>query len=157
MFSGAYADNLFMTKTILIIDDNADFRETVIDILVDNDFDIYEASCPKDGFDILFREPVDVILCDLNMPFTEGKAQSEYLKGNKVGINTIKELGYAFPNLPIICVTAEDSIELAKASRELGDVPLIRKPIGHKLLLEEIDKACRFQPDIFDSDFIITH
>ena len=130
-----------MTKTVLIIDDSPDFREAVIDILVDNDFDIYEASCPKDGFDILFREQVDIILCDLNMPFTEDSDKHDFVVGNKVGIHTIKELGYAFPNMPIICITAEDSFTIARVAKELGDVPLLSKPVPHKTLLSEIDKA----------------
>lgn len=152
------ADTTCMTKTVLIIDDSPDFRETVTDILVDNDFDIYEASCPKEAFDILFREKVDLILCDLNMPFTNEKDQIDYVIGSKVGVHTIKELGYAFPDMPIICITAENSFAVANAAKQLGDIPLLRKPVPYKTLLGEIDKACKlpFNQPVNESE-LITH
>ncbi len=151
-------DTYTMTQTILVIDDSPDFRETVIDILVDNGFDIYEASCPKEGFDILFREKVDLILCDLNMPFTVEEDHSEFAVGNKVGVHTIKELGFAFPDMPIICISAEDSIVLANAARELGDVPLLRKPVSYKVLLDEINKAFNMPYSTLSSEEnIVTH
>jgi two-component system nitrogen regulation response regulator NtrX len=157
MFICGSVDIKNMTKTVLIIDDSPDFREAVIDILIDNDFDIYEASCPKDGFEILFREKVDLILCDLNMPFSEDNDKNEFVIGNKVGILTIKELGFAFPDMPIICITAEDSFALAKAAKELGDIPLLSKPVPCKTLLMEIDKAINMPFNQSHYAELITH
>ena len=130
-----------MTKTVLIIDDNPDFREAVIDILLDQEFDIYEAECPKAAFDILFNEVPDIILCDLNMPFTTEHDQKEFLSGNKVGIETIKELGWAFPDTPIICISAASPWELVEAEKELGHVKILRKPVSPKDLLTEIEQS----------------
>lgn len=137
------ADKEYMMKTVLVIDDNPDFRETVIDILFDCDFDVYEAACPQQAFEILMNEKVDVILCDLNMPFTIDENQKEFVAGNKVGSETIKELGWVFPETPIICISAEASWVLATVAKEIGDIPILRKPVSPKILVETIEKASK--------------
>lgn len=130
-----------MSKIILIIDDNNDFRESAADILSDNHFDVYEATCPKNAFEILLNDEVDLILCDLNMPFTDENAQAEFISGNKVGLETIKELGWAFPKTPIIAISAASSWELVEAAKTLGDIKIIRKPVSPRMLLQEVSKT----------------
>ena len=134
-----------MVRTVLIIDDSPDFREIVSTILVDHDFDVYEASCPADAFVVLEREKVDLIICDLHMPFTNDENASEYIRGNKVGVRTIQELGWVFPYTPIICISAATKEEVEEAAAELGDLPLLAKPIGHKELLTQIEKSFQVQ------------
>lgn len=130
-----------MVRTVLIIDDNADFRQTISDILVDQEFDIWEASCPEDAFKILTKEKVDLILCDLNMPFTNDERAKEFIRGNRVGIDTMRELGWVFPDTPIICLSAATPQEVEEAARHLGDLPVLPKPIAPKELLAHIEKS----------------
>lgn len=130
-----------MSKIILIIDDNNDFRESAAEILADSGFEVYEANCPKNAFDILLTDEVDLVLCDLNMPFTDENSQQEFVSGNKVGLETIKELGWAFPNIPIVAISAASSWELVEAGKSLGDVKILRKPISPKMLCHEVQKS----------------
>ena len=139
-----------MVRTVLIIDDNADFRQTLSDILVDHDFDIYEATCPEDAFKILNKEKVDLILCDLNMPFTNDERAKEFIRGNRVGIDTMRELGWVFPDTPIICISAATPEEAAEAAQLLGDLPVLPKPIAPKQLLAHIEKSFQisYHPEV---------
>jgi CheY-like chemotaxis protein len=130
-----------MVKTVLVIDDSDDFRQTISDILVDQDFDIFEASCPSEAFKVLKKEKVDLILCDLNMPFTNDKSSDEFIRGNRVGIDTIRELGWVFPHTPIICISAATKIEAEEAAKHLGDLPMLPKPIAPKELLAHIQRS----------------
>ncbi len=139
-----------MVRTVLIIDDNADFRQTISDILVDHEFDIYEAACPEDAFKILNKEKVDLILCDLNMPFTNDERAKEFVRGNRVGIDTMRELGWIFPAMPIICISAATPAEAAEAAKHLGDLPVLPKPIAPKKLLAHIEKSFQltYHPEV---------
>lgn len=133
-------------RTVLIIDDNCDFRETVSEMLSDAGYDVLEASCPDRAFMMLEDEKVDLILCDLHMPFTDDARQAEFLESQKVGIETIKELGWVFPQIPIIAVSAATRLELAEAERQLGDLPLIPKPFSAHVLLQRMTEAFSFSP-----------
>lgn len=115
-------------KTVLVIDDNQEFRETICSILLDADFDVYDVSCPDDAFTLLKEERVDIIICDLHMPFTTGPQQDEFETSYRVGIRTIQELAWVFPNLPIIAVTAAMPIDIPRLRAKLDGVPCLAKP-----------------------------
>lgn len=134
-----------MTKSVLIIDDSEDFRETLTEILLDYDFIVFDANCPARAFSFLENETVDLILCDLNMPFTVGEFEEDYERSNRVGIETIRELGWVFPEIPIIAISAATEFELQEASQRLGDLTVLSKPISPKALISEIASAFRYE------------
>jgi CheY-like chemotaxis protein len=128
-------------KTILLIDDCEDFRAILSEILLDNDYDIREASCPERAFQLLSSETVDLIICDLHMPLVEGERACEFEESHIVGIRTIRELAWVFPGLPIIALSAAPSSDLASYADALSPVPLAPKPISARKLLAMIESA----------------
>ncbi|MCB0310346.1 MAG: response regulator [Bdellovibrionales bacterium] len=125
-------------KSILVIDDDHDFRETICDFLLDANFDVWDADCPDQAFKILERERQDLIICDLNMPFTRGKNFFDYPYSFEVGKRTIRELGWVYPRTPIIAMSAAMPHDLDKMRKELGGITTLPKPCDLGALLEAI-------------------
>lgn len=135
-------------QTILIIDDNDDFRETLSLILLDAGYVVVDANCPEEAFSTLKNESIDAIICDLNMPFCEGPRSLDFLRSKEVGIKTILELGWVFPMKPVICVSAATRSDLEEVSKELGDVPILVKPFSSKVILQQLESS--FSEKYFD-------
>ncbi|MBU8878916.1 response regulator transcription factor [Bacillus sp. FJAT-29790] len=57
---------------ILIIDDEADMRHLVEMYLANSGFSCYEAASGQEGYQILKRTPIDLILLDIMMPDEDG-------------------------------------------------------------------------------------
>ena len=116
-------------NTILIIDDNSDFRETLRDILKKKGYRILEASDGSDGIRIFRENTVDLIITDIIMP-------------GKEGIETIIELRNEFPDIKIIAVsgggrnTPDAYLPLAK---DFGVKYTFPKPLEINKLLEAVD------------------
>jgi len=115
-------------KSILIIDDCSDYRSTISDILLDANYDVWEAESPDCAFKILKREEMDLIICDLHMPFTVDQRFAEFEFSYRVGLETIKELTWVYPYKPIIAISAAPPSELRRMSLEIGTVPALNKP-----------------------------
>ncbi len=122
-------------KSILVIDDCPEYRSIISTILLDAEYDVWEASSPDEAFAILRVENMDMIICDLHMPFTSDERFQEYEVSYRVGINTIKELSGVFPFKPIIAISAAPPSELRAMTCDLGLVPALNKPFQAEELL----------------------
>lgn len=113
---------------MLIIDDDDEFRETAAQVLLDAGFDVFEADCPDSAFPILLREGIDLVLCDLHMPFTSGADREQYTFSFETGVRTVRELHQAMPNTPIIGLSAATETDLARIAAFLDPVRALSKP-----------------------------
>jgi CheY-like chemotaxis protein len=59
-------------KKILVIEDNAEVRENLEEILELSGYEVLTAEDGKVGVDIALREAPDLILCDVMMPRLDG-------------------------------------------------------------------------------------
>lgn len=136
-----------MIRTVLVIDDNENFRSFLVDILLDEGFDVRDVSCPDEAFKLLMRgEEIDLILCDLDMPFAEGKKGAEYKFSPEVGVETIKELMWVYRWKPVIAMSAlpQDRIQLYQ--KQIGAIPLLSKPFPHTDLFRLIESSLQQGP-----------
>lgn len=121
-----------MIRTVLVIDDNEQFRSFLVSILLDEGFDVRDVSCPDEAFKLLLRgEEIDVILCDLDMPFAEGDKSTEYKFSPEVGVETIKELMWVYRWKPVIAMTALPHDQLQVYKKQLNTIPLLSKPFSY--------------------------
>jgi CheY-like chemotaxis protein len=132
-------------KSVLIIDDSDEFRSTLSFILLDHDYDVWEATCPDEAYKLLKEEQFDLILCDVHMPFTFNEHFHEYPYSFEVGIKTIQELGWVFPDKPIIAMSAAAPSDLERIKKELGDLPLLSKPFPPQELLAVVEESLGLQ------------
>ncbi|NRB42911.1 MAG: response regulator, partial [Pseudomonadales bacterium] len=61
-----------MSKTILVVDDEPDFRASVRDILCLEGYEVIEAENGKKGLPIVEKEDLDLVITDILMPESEG-------------------------------------------------------------------------------------
>ena len=116
-------------RTVLVVDDQADFCEAMEMLLATLGF---RTKCASDGVEalaILEREPASVILTDLNMPRMDGVELIRRLKSGSV------------TPPPIVAVTGQANVAtetMSKAAARLGAKAVLLKPfsreqIGHTL------------------------
>ncbi|MBK1441736.1 sigma-54-dependent Fis family transcriptional regulator [Parapedobacter sp. ISTM3] len=116
-----------MTK-ILIIDDERAIRSTLREILEYEDYKVIDTDNGIDGLDIIKREDVDLVLCDIKMSKMDGmEVLTEAL--------TIK------PDLPFIMISGHGTIETAVEASKKGAYDFISKPPDLNRLLITVRNA----------------
>jgi len=114
---------------ILVIDDDLRIREIFRDALADAGHEVVMASNGRDGVQLYHREPVDLVILDLFMPYQEG-------------IASIRELRDANPRLPIIAVSgggqAGRAIGFLELARRLGAQRAFEKPVDLATLVQTV-------------------
>jgi len=126
-------------RTVLVLDDNEDFRQTISAILSEEDFDVIEAACPDDAYKILQTEKCDLIISDIHLPFTLGDDFHLYPYSCEVGVKTIHELRTVFPDLPVIAISAAGDIE--KLREALKGFSVLSKPTSPSELLAVVERT----------------
>lgn len=127
-------------ESALVVDDSQDWRETVSAILSDNGYHTEVASNPYEAFEILKNDSFDLLICDLHMPFRTDGEFFDYPYSYEVGVRTIKELEWVFPQMKIIAISATVPWELSKIMAEIAHIPAIPKPFSRRDLLEVIGR-----------------
>jgi len=127
-------------KTVLIIDDNNDYRETLRSILEDHGLEVIESDCPDIAYRLLKNmNPPDLIVCDLYMPFTTGPDREEYKTSCEVGLKTLQELAWVYPQVPVMALTGLGESDLGKLKRYLDPIPAYRKPFRVREVIQLVD------------------
>jgi len=113
---------------VLIIDDEASIRESISNILSDENISSKTAKSLEEAKKILTKEYFPVILLDI---WLEDGSGIDF-------IDTIKELS---PNSSIVMITGHGGIELAVQSIKKGAFDFLEKPLSIEKLLNVIEKA----------------
>lgn len=115
-----------MSQTILIIDDEANLRKTLAEILAGKGYDILEAGDGAEAIDLLANYAPDLVFTDWRMPKTSGEDVLHHMRNDK-------RLGA----IPVIVITAFGSSHNAIEAVRLGAYDFVVKPFD----LEEISLA----------------
>lgn len=109
-------------QIVLVIDDNEEIREYIESSLSAN-YKILTADNGKDGLDKAFKYIPDIIISDVMMPQIDGFELSKILKEN---VQT--------SHIPIILLTAKDTIQDKAEGYSIGVESYITKPFSARLL-----------------------
>ena len=71
--------------SILVVDDDDDFRSSLIEFLEDNNFAVQEAADVQTAFEILDRNKMDLIITDILLPEIDGLEFIGYVSSSVVG------------------------------------------------------------------------
>ncbi|MNS28768.1 Non-motile and phage-resistance protein [compost metagenome] len=110
---------------ILIVDDSADNRGLLVQLLED-DYRVTEAANGAEALDSIRRERPDLVLLDLLMPVMDGFGVLERLRDADG------------PFMPVIVVTAATEPELRLRALELGAHELLSKPFDSQELVVRV-------------------
>jgi len=115
-------------KTILIIEDNRDIRESTAEILRLADFQVLEANNGLVGVELAIQHKPDLILCDIMMPEMDGFGVLYMLSKQQETIG-----------IPFIFLTAKaDRMDLRRGM-EMGADDYLTKPFDDGELLNAIE------------------
>lgn len=116
-----------MTK-ILIIDDERAIRNTLREILEYEDYKVLDADNGADGLEIIKKEDIDLVLCDIKMSKMDGmEVLSKGLELN--------------PDLPFIMISGHGTVETAVEASKKGAFDFISKPPDLNRLLITVRNA----------------
>ncbi|MEQ8548707.1 MAG: two-component regulator propeller domain-containing protein [Cyclobacteriaceae bacterium] len=114
-------------ETILIVEDDYDLRN-YLNITLQNDYTILEASNGEQGLFIAQEELPDIIISDIMMPLMDGIEMCQQLKSNK-----------GTSHIPILFLTAKKDNEDQKKGLEVGAWDYITKPFDSEALRRKVN------------------
>jgi DNA-binding NtrC family response regulator len=117
-----------MSETILIIDDEANLRRTLAEILRKQGYAVLEAPDGKDAFELLRDTTPDLIFTDWKMPGASGEEVLHFLRNDR-----------RLSEVPVIVITAYGTSHSAIEAVRLGAYDFVSKPFD----LEEISLTAR--------------
>jgi DNA-binding response OmpR family regulator len=101
---------------ILIVEDEPNVRLVFRTALASNDYLLATAEDGETALEYLEQEPVDLILLDLQMPGIGG-------------METLRRLREAGNPVPVVIVTAHDSVPNVVQAMKLGAIDFVSKPL----------------------------
>jgi two-component system nitrogen regulation response regulator NtrX len=115
---------------ILIVDDEADIRDLVGDILRDEGHATREAQCAETAFAAINAAPPSLIILDI------------WLQGSRLdGIEILKSVKRDNPDIPVVIISGHGNIEIAVAAIRQGAYDFIEKPFNTDQLLVVVSRA----------------
>lgn len=112
---------------ILVVDDEADMRLALTNVLTRNGHQVAEAPEGEAALAQLSRERPDLMLLDMRLPGMDG-------------IQILKRVKEIHPDLPVVMVTGYGSVDSAIEVMRLGASHYLAKPFSNKELLESVER-----------------
>ncbi|TVR59851.1 MAG: sigma-54-dependent Fis family transcriptional regulator [Gemmatimonadales bacterium] len=113
---------------ILLVEDDEGLRRAVAEVLGAGGFQVSNVSRADDALERLQEETFDLVLTDLVMPGMRGEA-------------LVEEMARAFPEIPVIVLTAFGSVEGAMALTRAGAADYLTKPFRTSALMNAIQRV----------------
>lgn len=116
------------TLRVLIVDDEDDFRETVVKRLNARKIIAEGAASGVKALQVLEDKDFDVIVLDVKMPDMDG-------------IETLRHIKKLKPEIEVIMLTGHASVEFGLKGMQLGAFDYVMKPAPLNELLDTIGQA----------------
>jgi DNA-binding NtrC family response regulator len=115
--------------TILVVDDEIDFLETIVNRLRKRGMTAEGVSSGREAIRRIAETPFDVVLLDIKMP------------GGMDGIEVLREIKKRRPEAAVILLTGHASVETSMEGMALGAFDYLLKPMRFEELLKKIAAA----------------
>ena len=116
------------TLRVLFVDDEDDFRETIVKRLNARKIIAEGAASGIQALEILANKDFDVIVLDVKMPDMDG-------------IETLRHIKKLKPEIEVIMLTGHASVEFGLKGMQLGAFDYVMKPAPLSELLDTIGQA----------------
>ncbi|MCK5569136.1 MAG: sigma-54-dependent Fis family transcriptional regulator [Spirochaetes bacterium] len=117
-------------NTVLVVDDERNIRETLKDVLEDEEYEVLLAEDGRVALEILEKKPVDVVLLDLRLPEIGG-------------MDVLSRLKKDYYNIQVIMISGHGTIEAAVKAIKKGAFDFIEKPLSLERILRIVDHAVK--------------
>ena len=119
-----------MSTEILIIDDNADIRNIINDLIIDAGFKTRLAANYNQALNEIDKKLPDVAIIDVKLD-----------KGDNDGLELLSHIKKKDKNIPVIIITGHANVEMAINALKAGAFEFIEKPFNQERLLNFINRA----------------
>jgi two-component system nitrogen regulation response regulator NtrX len=119
-----------MKTEILVIDDNADIRFLICNILQENGYNIRSAANYEQALKEINTKLPNLAIVDIKLD-----------KGDKDGIDLLKLLVSRDKTLPVIMISGHANVQVAVEAIRLGAYEFVEKPFSSEKLLNYVKRA----------------
>jgi len=123
-----------MINAILVVEDDKGLQQYLKELLVENGYSVQAASDGVGALNILKKTEPDLVILDLGLPNMSGEA-------------VCMEIRKKYPELPVVILTAKDSVSDIVAGLNLGADDYMTKPFVADELLARIKARLRSKDD----------
>jgi DNA-binding NtrC family response regulator len=120
---------------VLTLDDEIDFTNEISDYLKNSGFIPFSANTPEDGYDIMSKNKIDLLILDVRLPGTNG-------------LDILKKVKELYPDIEVIMVSAHGDMDTVIDSIRLGAFDYLRKPMRYidiQIAIERTQKYLQMQ------------
>lgn len=115
---------------VLVVEDDPNLRQLMSVFLRRNGFDVMRAQDGEEALSIMESAMPDLIVCDIMMPRMDGFALT-------------RDIRQAYPELPILMVTAREALEDKRKAFSMGTDDYMVKPIELDEMLLRVNALLR--------------
>ena len=121
---------------VLVVDDEVQIRELLRDVLFKEGYEVTTVPSAGQSVEIMFREPFDLVLLDINL-------------ADESGIAVLKKIREFRKKIPVVIYSGIVTAELEKEARMAGANEVLSKDIGISQLVVQIGKIVKAKDRIF--------
>jgi len=111
--------------TILVVEDQDSARESLVDLLKNESFEVHAAADGKAGIELVDQHDLDLVLTDLAMPGADG-------------IAVLRHIRDVSPQTLVILMTAHATVDTAVEAIRLGAQDYLLKPLTFEDVLRKV-------------------
>jgi two-component system NtrC family response regulator len=115
-------------ETILIVDDEKNYRMVLSAFLSGEGYEMLTADSAQGALEAVDSVDLDLVLTDMKMPVMDG-------------IELLKQIKEKNPHLPVVMMTAYGTVERAVEAMQLGAFNFIQKPFQNETLKQMVHNA----------------
>ena len=119
---------ILLQKTILVVDDEDDVRESVREVLSDEGYRVVDTADGTRVLEMIKDEKPELVLLDIWMPQVDG-------------IGLLKEIKTQEPEINVVMVSGHGNIHTAVTATKFGAFDFIEKPVSLDGLLTTVQRA----------------
>jgi PAS domain S-box-containing protein len=116
------------SKTILVIEDDQNIRESITDLLETSNFNVISAPNGKEGLQLAIEKIPDLILCDIMMPLMDGYEVIQAVRKEK-----------SLKDVPFIFLSAKSQKTDMRKGMDLGADDYLTKPFRAQELFDAVE------------------
>lgn len=117
-------------QRVAVVDDERNIRRTLTMVLEGEGYTVEAFESADAFFPRLERGGIDVVLLDVRMPGTDGLTALERLKAER-------------PDIPVVMISGNATIEEAFEARRRGASDFVEKPLGRERVLVSVENAVK--------------
>ena len=114
---------------VLVADDNATNRDIMVQLLRDAGFETYQAEDGEQALEVVYRQPLELILMDIRMPNVDGLTSAKLIREQQ-----------QYAHIKIIAVSATVLPQMQAEISRCGCDAFLAKPVDARIMFAEIEK-----------------